>query len=171
MASGNDLGHRHHRDDREAGEALTDRARLMAAIMDGQRRMQHLLASERSDPLLSLHLTLPQLKILLLLSSRGSASGRELSDTVGVSLATMTGIVDRLVGQDLVVRGEDPRDRRVRRVELSPAGRTLMEGIVTAGNARMQSILSRLSVDELAIVERATALIAAAAEDERDAER
>ncbi|MFK3984885.1 MarR family transcriptional regulator [Micromonospora sp. NPDC050397] len=149
---------------------MTDRARLIAAIMDGQRRMQHLFASDRSDPLLSLHLTLPQLKILLLLAMRGSASGRELSETVGVSLATMTGIVDRLVAQDLVVRGEDPRDRRVRRVELSPSGRTLMEGIVTAGNARMQNILSRLSVDELATVERATSLLATAAETQRETE-
>ena len=146
---------------------MADRAELIAAIMDGQRRMQHLLASDRSDPLLSLHLTLPQLKILLLLSLSGSASGGELSRTVGVSLATMTGIVDRLVAQDLVIRGEDPRDRRVRRVELSPTGRTLMDGIMTAGNARMQSILSRLSVDDLAIVERATTLVAAAAAAER----
>ncbi|WP_329111480.1 MarR family transcriptional regulator [Micromonospora sp. NBC_01699] len=125
--------------------------------------MQHVFASDRSNPLLSLHLTLPQLKILLLLAHSGSASGRELSGSVGVSLATMTGIVDRLVTQDLVVRGEDPRDRRVRRVELSPSGRKLMEGILTAGNARMQSLLSRLSVDELATVERATALLLDAA--------
>lgn len=149
---------------------MADRARLIAAIMDGQRRMQQLFASDRSDPLLSLHLTLPQLKILLLLSMRGSASGRELSDTVGVSLATMTGIVDRLVAQDLVVRGEDPRDRRVRRVELSPSGRALMDGILTAGNTRMQNILSRLSVAELAIVEQATTLLATATETQRDAE-
>ncbi|WP_326562833.1 MarR family winged helix-turn-helix transcriptional regulator [Micromonospora sp. NBC_01796] len=129
--------------------------------------MQQLFASDRSDPFLSLHLTLPQLKILILLSHSGSASGRELSGTVGVSLATMTGIVDRLVAQDLVVRGEDPRDRRVRRVELSPSGHKLMEGILNAGNTRMQSLLSRLSVDELATVERATALLVAAAAAEQ----
>lgn len=146
---------------------MADRARLLAAIMDGQSRMQHLLASDRCDPLLSLHLTLPQLKILLLLSMSGSASGRDLSGTLGVSLATMTGIVDRLVAQDLVIRGEDPRDRRVRRVQLSPIGHSLMEGILTAGNARMRRILNRLSVEELATVERATALVAAAAAAEQ----
>jgi DNA-binding MarR family transcriptional regulator len=146
---------------------MADRARLITAIMDGQRQMQQLLASDRSDPFLSLQLTLPQLKILLLLAHSGGASGRDLSGTVGVSLATMTGIVDRLVAQNLVVRGEDPRDRRVRRVELSPAGRELMDGILTAGNVRMQRILDRLSVDDLAIVERATALLAAAAAAER----
>ena len=41
---------------------------------------------------------------------------------MGVSLATITGIVDRLAAQGLVTRREDPRDRRVRRVELT-AGR------------------------------------------------
>ncbi len=138
---------------------MNDRDALIARIMATQREMQHLFANDRANPIFSLHLTLPQLKTLMLLARSRSASGQELSGALGVSLATMTGIVDRLVAQDLVTRREDPLDRRVRRVELSQAGRELVERIVTAGTEQLQRILSQLSDDDLRTVEKAGALI------------
>lgn len=142
---------------------MADKARLIARILDAQRRIQHLLAYDRSNPLFDSNLTLPQLKILLVLSLRGDASGQELSRVMGVGLATMTGIVDRLAAQNLVARRQDPRDRRVRRVELTESGRQLIDGIITAGIERQQRILKRLTVDDLRTVERAARLMADAA--------
>jgi len=86
---------------------------------------------------------------------------------MGVSLATITGIVDRLAAQELVTRREDPRDRRVRRVELTAAGRGLVDDIAAAGTASQRRLLDRLSLDDLAILERAFGLLADAAEAER----
>jgi len=64
-------------------------------------------------------------------------------------------------------RREDPRDRRVRRVELTAAGRGLVDDIAAAGTASQRRLLDRLSLDDLAILERAFGLLADAAEAER----
>jgi DNA-binding MarR family transcriptional regulator len=123
----------------------------------------------RSDPLLATSLTMPQLKALLVLHLRPEASGQDVMAAMGISLATVTGIVDRLAAHGLVTRREDPRDRRVRRLELTPAGRELMEGIITAGAAHQQRLLARLDDDALRIVEQAIDHLLDAAEAEQAA--
>ncbi|MEV7226723.1 MULTISPECIES: MarR family transcriptional regulator [Polymorphospora] len=142
---------------------MIDKARIIARIIDSQRQLQHQLAYDRSHPLFDSNLTVPQLKVLLVLSLEGSASGQDLGRIMGVSLATVTGIVDRLVGHDLVARREDPNDRRVRRIELTAAGTRLIDGIITAGIERLQRMLEQLTVDELDTIDRAATLLARAA--------
>lgn len=134
---------------------MTEKDALIARIMDGQRQMQHLLAQDRSNPLLASHLTMSQLKILFLLKLRGGAGGQDLAKAMGVTLATMTGIVDRLVAQDLVSRKEDPNDRRVRRVELSPTGSELIDGMITAGAEHQRRLLQSIDTDGLRVLEHA----------------
>jgi DNA-binding MarR family transcriptional regulator len=143
------------------------REAAIARIMGARRRMAHLYAFTRSDPLLTANLTMPQFRLLLVLALRGGAAGHDLAESMGVSLATITGIVDRLAAQDLVTRREDPRDRRVRRVELTPAGRGLVDDIAAAGTASQRRLLDRLSLDDLTILERAFGLLADAAEAEQ----
>jgi len=149
-------------DDRDA-----DREAVIARIMGARRRMAHLFAFTRSDPLLTANLTMPQFRLLLVLALRGGAAGHDLAASMGVSLATITGIVDRLAAQGLVTRREDPRDRRVRRVDLTTAGRGLVDDIAAAGTASQRRLLDRLSLDDLAILERAFGLLADAAEAEQ----
>lgn len=144
-----------------------EREAAIARIMGARRRMAHLFAFTRSDPLLTANLTMPQFRLLLVLALRGGAAGHDLAESMGVSLATITGIVDRLAAQDLVTRREDPRDRRVRRVELTAAGRGLVDDIAAAGTASQRRLLDRLSLDDLTILERAFGLLADAAEAEQ----
>jgi DNA-binding MarR family transcriptional regulator len=144
---------------------VAENEQLISDIMGTQQRLQHAFAYERSDPLFSSHLTLSQLKILMLLSRHGNVSGGELARLVGVGLATLSGMIDRLVAQDLVVRTEDQRDRRIRRIGLSRAGMQLIESIFVSGEAKMREVLSRLSVEELDLVAQAGRLLAKAAEE------
>jgi DNA-binding MarR family transcriptional regulator len=146
---------------------VTERENTIARIMRAQQRMYHAFAFDRSDPLLAANLTMPQLKALLIISLHPSASGQDVMAAMGVSLATVTGIVDRLAAQGLVNRREDPRDRRVRRLELTPKGQELMDGIITAGAAHQRRLLARLDADELLVVERAVQLLLEAVEAER----
>jgi DNA-binding MarR family transcriptional regulator len=118
----------------------------------GQRKFQLAMARDRSNPMFSVNLTMSQLKIVLALRLHGPAGGQELAHMMGVSLATMTGIVDRLVSGGYVTRREDPKDRRVRRVELTDSGADLMDRLVTAGEAHQRKLLERLKVDELTVV-------------------
>jgi DNA-binding MarR family transcriptional regulator len=142
---------------------VAEKARLIARILDAQRTLHHLLAYDRSNPLFESQLTVPQLKLLLLLSLRGGASGQELGRLMGVSLATVTGMVDRLVAQHLVVRCEDPHDRRVRRIALTDAGQKQIDDIITAGIEYQQRMLQRLTVADLHTVDKAAALLVQAA--------
>jgi DNA-binding MarR family transcriptional regulator len=145
---------------------LAGNEQLIADIMGAQQRLGHLFGYDRSDPLFSSHLTLTQFKILMLLSRHGNVSGGELAGLLGIGLAALSGMIDRLVQQDLVARTEDLRDRRVRRIGLTKKGAELIESILNAGGARMVSLLSRLSAEELEVVARASELMVKAATQE-----
>jgi DNA-binding MarR family transcriptional regulator len=72
----------------------------------------------------------------MLLARHGNVSGGELARLLGVGLAALSGMIDRLVQQDLVTRTEDLHDRRVRRIGLTRKGGELIGSIFNAGEAR-----------------------------------
>lgn len=150
---------------------MSEKDLAIARIMDLQQRLQHMFASDRSNPFFELNLTMPQLKVMLILATKGGAGGQELVSVLGVTLATMTGIVDRLVAADLVTRREDPQDRRVRRVELTDAGRQLIDGLMSAGAEHQKRLLSRLDLGELHTVEQAVEIMHRAMSEETAADR
>mgnify|MGYP003042261851 CR=1 FL=1 len=127
-----------------------ERDRLIDRIGETQRDLGRLLAQHHPpSPLFDSNLTLRQLKVVMILSSQDSASGQDLSHHLGVGLGTVTGIVDRLVGHGLVTRREDPDDRRIRRVELTPAGHALTERIADAGLDGFRRLLGLLDTPTL----------------------
>jgi DNA-binding MarR family transcriptional regulator len=162
------MHHGHEPDTWEA--AVAEDEQLIADIMVAQQRLQRLFAYDRSDPLFNSHLTLTQIKILMLLMRHGNVSGGELARLLGVGLAALSGMIDRLVVLDLVTRTEDLNDRRVRRIGLTKAGNDLIGGIMTAGAERHRKLLSRLSGEELAMVAGAMQLLVRAAADEMASE-
>jgi DNA-binding MarR family transcriptional regulator len=145
---------------------VAENEQLIADIMGAQARLRGVFADDRVDPLFSSHLTISQLKILMLLARHSAMTGGELARKLGVGLATSSGMIDRLVAQDLVARTEDQHDRRVRRIGLTRAGSKLIGGIIDAGQGRMRTLLSRLSAEELEVILRATVLLVKAAEQE-----
>ena len=89
-------------------------------------------------------LTLPQFDVLAELA-RADAGGFtfvELSRLLLVTSGNLTGIVDRLEQQTLVVRRPDTRDRRVIRVALSEKGRRVTDEVLPAHAADIEEILS-----------------------------
>ncbi|MFI5931527.1 MarR family winged helix-turn-helix transcriptional regulator [Actinoplanes sp. NPDC051494] len=145
---------------------MAENNRLIADIMGAQHRLQELFVRDRSDPLFESQLTMQQFKILMMLSRLGDTSGRELAGLLGVSLATMSGMIDRLVAHDMVTRTEDPHDRRVRRISLSPNGREMIDKIVNAGMEMQHRLLARLTAAELeTVLNGLHAMIRVAGED------
>lgn len=69
---------------------------------------------------------MPQAKVLYLLSV-GDLSMSELVARLGVTLPTVSGVVDRLVDRGLIVRRADPSDRRRVFVGITPAGAELLD--------------------------------------------
>lgn len=71
-------------------------------------------------------LTGAQYNVLNVLEGRPQGmSQRELSDVLVVDRSNVTGLLDRMEKAGWVKRADDPADRRVYRVSLTPAGRKL----------------------------------------------
>ena len=71
----------------------------------------------------SLELTLTQAKLLHELdAARDELSLKELAERLGLSLPAASRAVEGLFGRGYLERREDERDRRVKRVRISPAG-------------------------------------------------
>jgi DNA-binding MarR family transcriptional regulator len=144
---------------------MTDRDALIGHIAQAQQELRRQIVQSQAHPLLAVNLTMSQLKIMILLSRTGHASSQDLARAAGVGLATMTGIIDRLVAQDLVSRREDDRDRRVRRLALTPAGAEVVEQVLVAGERYLDQILQRLDGSSLEIVAQAFDLMLGAVAD------
>ncbi|WP_346101951.1 MarR family winged helix-turn-helix transcriptional regulator [Nonomuraea maheshkhaliensis] len=140
-----------------------EREELISRITQTQRGLGRLFAQHQS-PLFSSNLTMRQLKVILILSTTGSASGQDLAHNLGVGLGTVTGIVDRLVAHGLVGRHEDPHDRRVRRVQLTPAGTKLIEDINNSGVQHYRRIMEHLDTETLRALDRVTRTVRDVAE-------
>ncbi|MBO3749735.1 MarR family transcriptional regulator [Streptosporangiaceae bacterium NEAU-GS5] len=142
------------------------REALIDWLVETQRGMGRHFARARSLPLLASNLTMPQLKLVMFLAFHGSTAGQDIARQLGVGLGTVTGIVDRVIAQGLATRREDPHDRRVRRVELTPKGHALAEEILDTGTAEWRAILSRLDTDTLRDLERVFLKLDAALHDD-----
>jgi DNA-binding MarR family transcriptional regulator len=138
---------------------VTDREQVIGRILETQRQMRRRLTEVRAHPLLDIQLTMSQLKVMIVLGRLGAASGQDLARRTGFSLATLTGVIDRLVAQDMVSRREDRLDRRVRRLELTPAGTDLIDRLIAAGEEHQHRMLDRLDDAGLDLVARAFELL------------
>ncbi|MFA6959788.1 MAG: MarR family transcriptional regulator [Opitutaceae bacterium] len=75
-------------------------------------------------------LTAAQYNVLsVLVPAVEGISQRELGDVLVVDRSNVTGLVDRMEKAGWVRRTDDPADRRVYRIKLTPAGRRLWEKV------------------------------------------
>ena len=149
--------------------SVEERQRLVQYLLDIDTRMDDVMEAGITEHWLHLDLTMPQLRILFLLYRRGTQSMGQLARPLGVKLSTVTGIVDRLVERQLVIREEDPHDRRLVVTRLTNEGHQIVDPLYQAGRIRMANILNRLTVDDLRIVTQALDIIHSAALAERQA--
>ncbi len=102
--------------------------------------------------LLELDLTMPQLKVVLLLFMNGPTRMGLLASELGVSLATTTGVVDRLVERGLVLRESQPEDRRVVLCRLSGEGQKLTGSLWRSARERARELLGAVAPSQLALL-------------------
>jgi DNA-binding MarR family transcriptional regulator len=108
-------------------------------------------------------LTMPQLKVMLILWREGPARMSELASGLGVTLATATGVVDRLVEKDYIVREGLPGDRRVVICRLSNEGQEFMKALWMSGRMQIGRILGVMTPEQLKIVAQGTEVFIQAA--------
>ena len=86
--------------------------------------------------------------VLNAVSEQGVVSQKALASHVHVEGATITHHIDRLERQGLVRRLVDPTDRRVRRIELTPAGVSLHEQLMTAAQEFERTVFAGIGEAE-----------------------
>src|SRR5690349_11334249 len=94
-------------------------------------------------------LTPTQFGVLEAILHKGPLSQRDLSRKVLTSAGNMTDLVDKLEARGLVRRARQRTDRRAVQVELTPAGRALVEPLFTAHAQDIAAALAGLSREEL----------------------
>jgi DNA-binding MarR family transcriptional regulator len=109
-------------------------------------------------------LTMAQIRVLFRLRNKGPIPSSALATGLGVTLPTVTSVIDRLVAKELVERTDDPADRRRVIVGVTPAGREIVERIQQGRRARLSRAIDALDERELlAMITGLEALAAAAA--------
>jgi DNA-binding MarR family transcriptional regulator len=122
---------------------------LVNEITELQQQILRTMSKDEPMAWMELHLTLAQLKCLHFIYYGGSTNLIKLAKALDVTPPNVTGIVNRLVMQELVHREEDPEDRRAYNVSVTEKGTALIEGLRESGTKRIVEILSRLTTKEL----------------------
>ena len=118
---------------------------------------------------LNVDLTMPQFRIVLLLFTDGPARVSALASALDVSLATTTGITDRLVQHGFIVKENDPEDGRAVICQLSGKGREVIARLWELRESRVRSLLERIPLTKLEVVSKAMkTILEAASVVERD---
>ena len=117
---------------------------------------------------LRLNLTMPQLKVVLLLFVDGPSRMGEIASALGVSLATATGVVDRLVERDILVREDDPDDRRVVLCQLSGKGKELIGGLWQLSQDQIRELMGSIAARKLLLITEALEVILQAAKTAKE---
>ena len=96
----------------------------------------------------SLGIPLSQAKVLEHLALHGTKTMGEIAQDFGISLPSVTELVNKLVATGFVERVTDKSDRRIVKVRLTPSARGLSLKIISSYRNRMEYALSMLSKDE-----------------------
>ena len=107
-------------------------------------------------------LSVPQFRILAFLKRREGASLSDLAEHQGLSLPSISRMIDGLVQRGLVRREDSRQDRRRVILALTEEGRQTFESVAETARARMAEKLDSLSAEESAAVAEAMRLLRAA---------
>jgi len=93
-------------------------------------------------------LSVPQFRTLLFISSNKGASLSEVADHIGLTLPSMSALVDGLVTRNFVVRRTRPEDRRRVDLTLTERGETTLRSARNATQDYLKVRFSGLSESE-----------------------
>ncbi len=94
------------------------------------------------------NLTGPQLTVIKMLEQIGDLSLTELSEKIRAQNSTVTGIIDRMEREGLVLRERSLEDRRVVHIRLTPKGAELAREIPVEPMEILRQALLSLSANE-----------------------
>ncbi len=141
------------------GPDEADVEELVTALLSASRALVGV--SARSLATVEDTVTLPQFRTLVVLATHGTSGLKQLAQRLGVNASTALRAVDRLILAGLVDRRDNEHDRREVLIEVTAAGRALVEDVTDRRRAALAEIVA--AMPDLGRPELVEALIAFAA--------
>ena len=101
---------------------------------------------------LHLDLTMSQLKVVLLLFVSGPTRMSVIASELGVSLATASGVVERLVERGILLREGEAGDRRVVLCRLSDEGEMLIDNLWQLSRDQVGELMRVMAPSKLLLI-------------------
>lgn len=115
--------------------------------------LEALRGYEHSEP------SMIQIAALYLLDSSAPPTQRELAARIGRSVSATSRLIDQLAKRGLVRRGDDPEDRRAKRIALSDDGTALLRRFERVRAEAHLRLVNDLTAEERRLVAQAMALL------------
>ena len=131
-------------------DALLTASRLLVAI------------SARSIALVDDTITIPQFRLLVILSNKGPVNLATLASLLDVQPSTIGRMVDRLVSAGLIDRQPHPTSRRELVAELTTRGRKVVQKVTANRRTELARVVEKMPARERRGLVRALAAFAAA---------
>ena len=104
-------------------------------------------------------LSIPQFRTLRFIQRSPNSSLSDLANHLGLTLPSVSKLVDGLVKQELVSRQESAADRRYITLMLTQNGESIVDSARASAQANLAEILSCLSNDELKTIHQAMEML------------
>ncbi len=147
----------------------SQKSELIIRIMELRSQFGRYLHDNQTDAWLALNVTIAQLKSLMFINQQGSTNFKILARALRVSPPNVTGIVDRLVDQELVTREDNPDNRRMQVLKVTAKGASLISELMESGESRLFQALASMKTGDLQDLSNGlNALISAARQNQKN---
>lgn len=103
--------------------------------------------------------SIPQLKTLIHLAHHQECNVSGLGEEFGVTNAAISQVMDKLVQQGLVLRSEDPQDRRQKVLVLTEEGKQIAQESQLERHKWLTNLINNLSQQEIEQIDAALRLL------------
>ena len=127
---------------------MNDPSQITQTIRSGMDMIAHRTFLQQMRFVKSTGLSLAQFGILMQLHHQHHCGVSDISNRMDITSAAASQLVDKLVQGGLLIRAEDPIDRRAKQLKLSEKGQELMEASLAARHRLLDAVLDRLDDEE-----------------------
>ena len=110
-------------------------------------------------------LSMPQFGILMQLHYRGNCGISDISERFDITTPAASQLVEKVAQSGLIERSEDPSDRRVKHITLSPKGKAMVEKGTRERYRWVDELVTRLNAAEREKVAEALGILNRAAKE------
>jgi DNA-binding MarR family transcriptional regulator len=145
-----------------SAETGAERTSATDAMLAVSRTMTAIVARTLSD--VAEEITVPQLRTLVLLSSRGPMNVSTIAQHLGVNSSNASRTCDQLVVTGALSRVPDARDRRSTVLRLTAEGERFVADLMTARRRLIDNVTARMGEDDQRVLAQGLEAFLAAAD-------